>query len=811
MPQKYLITLTDPTQLAAIAASGAEILAEYPSAVLVRGEEPERQALEQAGLEFAAVAPTAIRIGPVAFAMSAAVAAEEAAPTAKLSNRRAYYLVQLVGPAKSEWLTALRATGARIYDSLPGDALLVGILDASVDELRQLPWVEAVTPYRPAMKISPRFRPQLAPAHQFNAVELAAAAPLVAAAAEMQQVEVTVFPNESTEEVASRLREQGGMVLRQSGESVAAIVPSSMIHEIAELPGVQAVVPHEFPKFTNDVAADIMGVPPDRTFDTTTLRGDGQIVAIADSGLDTGNAATIHDDFLGRVVQIKSLPVAPSFRPFANGSSSFDDGPADTHSAHGTHVAGSVLGNGARAMAAGSPVVPTGIAPNARVFFQAIEQRVNWRPPSATVPALPPVGLFGIPDDLAQLFDEAYQAGARIHTNSWGGPSKNRNGNNIAGIYTQDARELDGFAFTHQDMLILFSAGNDGEDEDGPAGGGDGVIDEDSIGSPGAAKNCLTIGASENLRPSGSLPAGGIDANWTAFQRQDGTLRFSKLTLAKHVSDNPEGLAAFSSRGPSDDGRIKPELVAPGTNVLSVRSSVFTPSPGSPKPLWGEVKAPDPLHKRYCFSGGTSMSTPLVAGAAAIVRQFLVDVRGHVKAGEKPSSALLKAVLINGAVAMKGQFPGEISSGPNPACGFGRVNLAAALEDFEFDDDETSAVGTGEMRVYDLTVRNATRPFAITMAWTDAPSAVNFGGLSNRLYLQLVTPGGVVRDGDVSAFPNAVNNVQQIRVPVPETGTYKIRVRGVTVVKHSPIVTSLDRPKQNFALVVSNAATLLRV
>jgi len=149
--------------------------------------------------------------------------------------------------------------------------------------------------------------------------------------------------------------------------------------------------------------------------------------------------------------------------------------------------------------------------------------------------------------------------------------------------------------------------------------------------------------------------------------------------------------------------------------------------------------------------------TPLVAGAAAIVRQFLGDVRQHFKPGEKPSSALVKAILINGAVRMKGQFAGELPAVPNSASGFGRASFAQIFEDLLFDDDQAHAVGTGEMRLYNFVVKDLTKPFKLTMVWTDAPAAVNFGGLTNKLYLQLVAPGGQVQQGDTKPFPNAVN------------------------------------------------------
>jgi len=799
MSVKLLVTLQHRDEARTIRDSGMEVLAEYPDSLLVRGTDEQARRLPELGIEAAPLSEQPVQVTGASFAFEDAVRAQDSVAVQPRLGRTAYYLVKLVGPAAPDWLQVLKGAGAEVHGSLPGFTLLVGMLPERVAEVRAEPWVEDITPYRPTMKVSPRLRRGIR--RDLDADTLAAVTAEEIEDQQPQLVEVSVFPRESVNEVAARVREAGGTVLTTLPRSLVASVRPSTIAQLADVQGIQAILPHALPELHNDQATLVMQVPPDHAFADLTLTGAGQIVAIADTGLDTGDAATVHADVRGRIAGLASWPTLADLAPYTNDPPGHDDGPADPDSAHGTHVTGSVLGSGAAAIAANATLVPAGTAPEAQVFFQAIGQRVRWKTAQQLAAAglqpftqpWPPQAssLWGIPDELAALFQQAYAAGARIHTNSWGAA--------VDGVYNQNARAADEFMWNNPDMLILFSAGNAGVDEDA-----DGVIDPDSIGSPGTAKNCLTVGASENNRPHGSDPPAGLDVNWNQLAK------YPQLGPAGHVSDRVDGMAAFSSRGPTDDLRIKPDVVAPGTNILSTLSSVF---PATQKPLWGYLPEGHPLRDFYCWSGGTSMATPLVAGAAALVRQNLVVQRGHFAPNRKPSGALVKALLVNGAVAIQGQFPGEVPAGPNTVSGFGRIDVAQSvapepLHRVLFADEPDHAVSTGEIRFFQIEGADPAIPVKVTLAWTDAPALAGVGGLVNGLYLQVQAPDGSVIDGDTTAFPAVTNNVQQVLIAAPVAGTYTIRVRGVSVLQQAPGASSGATARQDFAVAVSNGTSM---
>jgi hypothetical protein len=429
--------------------------------------------------------------------------------------------------------------------------------------------------------------------------------------------------------------------------------------------------------------------------------------------LDQGSElpASLHDDFEDGNGVSRVLP------PFDR----VGDGANDVRTGHGTHVAGSVLGNGA--LSGSDPAASDysntsayiGMAPQATLIIQALENNATG-------------ALSGIPSDLNTLFSEAYGAGARIHTNSWGASA--------AGNYTSFSEDVDEFVWNNPDFLILFSAGNDGVDANG-----DGVIDPMSLESPATAKNCITVGASENNRPTGSTPGPAYDFPWATGSW---AVDYPAAPIsADHVSDDAGGMAAFSSRGPCLDGRFKPDIVAPGTNVVSTKSSATTDT------LWGQ--GPDLSGSNYTFSGGTSMATPLVAGTATLVRNFYTDLEGIW-----PSAALIKATLLNGAFEMSpGQYgtgaTQEIAEPPRPSnvAGWGRIDLENSIfptapKNLKYED-EVGGLATNEGVAYDFTVSDDSEPMKATLVWSDYPgSPISFGGLVNDLDFSIIGPTGTV-------------------------------------------------------------------
>ncbi|HEU5103384.1 MAG TPA: S8 family serine peptidase, partial [Roseiflexaceae bacterium] len=194
----------------------------------------------------------------------------------------------------------------------------------------------------------------------------------------------------------------------------------------------------------------------------------------------------------------------------------------------------------------------------------------------------------------------------------------------------------------------------------------------------------------------------------------------------------------------------------------------------------------------YAYDGGTSMATPLVAGAGALAREWLI-AQGHAN----PSAAAVKALLLNTTYDMS---PGQYGTGaareipaalPNNVTGWGRVDLgfmSAAPPYAAWVDDHTIGLATGQSDTFvsapgrSLTVLDSAQPLRIMLAWTDPPGSLSAQQkLVNDLDLTVTGPGGIVYRGNGASAGDRLNNVEGIVINNPPLGQYRAEVRGYNV------------------------------
>jgi subtilisin-like proprotein convertase family protein len=336
-----------------------------------------------------------------------------------------------------------------------------------------------------------------------------------------------------------------------------------------------------------------------------------------------------------------------------------------------------------------------------------------------------------------------------ISNNSWGA---GLNGN----AYDSFAAQFDGFvrdasaAATIDPLLVVFSCGNSGQD---------------GLTRPKVSKNTIAVANAENIRTELSATANNIDE-----------------------------MASSSSRGPAADGRIKPDITAPGTAISGGRSG--------PDVLFGNI---DAAHR---WSSGTSHAAPQIAGAAALFTQFWKNNNG----GVNPSPAIVKAALINGAVEMNAF--GTTVPIPNRDEGWGRLNLQNVLNTgtpIRYVNQTVALSNVGEMTTFTGTVATSAKHFRATLVWTDPPG-VSDPALVNNLDLEVVV-GGTLYKGNVFAGGQSVtggpadtrNNVENVFLPagIPAGTQVSIRVKA-TALNGDGILGNADLTDQHFGLVGFN-------
>lgn len=406
---------------------------------------------------------------------------------------------------------------------------------------------------------------------------------------------------------------------------------------------------------------------------------------------------------------------------------------ANTVGDHSTHVAGTMISSGANNANA------RGMAPSADQLFS--------------------YDFDG--DPTTEQNDAAVNRAIRIANHSWGpglgwGDDGVDDGNTgLFGSYNGTAADWDTLV-RNRGLIVVKSSGNDRNDCN-PMDGTDcdGVLGTDGqrydvIGAQGVSKNVITVGA---------------------------------------INDDGTTIAGFSSSGPADDGRIKPDVVANGVGLLSTWNGGTT--------IPGGCDGMD-----YCSIGGTSMSTPTVSGICAL----LVQRYRQEYAGNNPSPDIIKALLVNTATDLG-------RPGPDYLFGYGLVDAQAAIETIDVGPVRivTGAVDQGDTNEYVIGVPAGQATLRVTLNWIDPAGAANNGGndIVNNLDLELIGPDNVVRfpftGGGVNFTANAtttgannIDTVEQVVVNAPQQGFWRVRVKG----------SSVPTGPQNFALVANVSFTL---
>lgn len=664
-------------------------------------------------------------------------------PGASLGGDGPRVIIRCSGPIQPTWQAEVTAAGGSVAFWCPPFGACVTLTEPRLQAsaaIKALPFVAGFVPYAEDQCDRGLVRSQ--------------------DGAGWRWLDVICFSSGQRPDVARALIGLGATILDQAHSKIRVDWPGDST-PIRELVGVKLVERPRLPRLLHvGLASDIGDDTPAGSW-ATDLDGTGEIVGFADTGLDTGVADTVGADIAGRVKRIVSWPINPSWASFVSNPGA-DDGPADRDSGHGTYVTGVATGDGAASGGA-----HRGVAPRSRIVFQAIQQFVQVAPGH---PEMGPSGyqLAGRPTDLRDLFTKAYGLGARIQVNAWGTTAHAN--------YDNDCYEADLFLSEHRSAIVLFAAGNEGSDADGNR-----RIDPGSLESPAVAKNVLSIGATEGSQVIG------YSGSWANLQTE-GRMFGNATDRADAVAGQPDRMALLSSAGPTHDGRIKPDVCAPGTDIVGPRSSLATGTG------WGPV-SPTP---HYMVDGGTSVAVAVAGGAVALIRQAW-RTAGH---GRAPSGPALKALVVVGAAPVRSRDGTKAED--RMIAGFGRIDVGESLPVTSSGDSvlllsDATAAGaarTGSTRAFAVTLPAAGRLRAV-LCWYDVPGE----HLINNLDLSITGPGLSApvwgnHPPAAAGFPDLLNTVEVIDIDALPAGTYHLTVGG----------TNVPSGRQPFALVVKGRA-----
>ena len=654
-------------------------------------------------------------------------------------------VLRLSGPVRPQWLTQLRLSGIQPVQYLAHWGYLALARQTGMTSLGSLPFVTWSEPFHGAFKTDAELESLL---EEDRRVTLG----------------IVFFDLPSTQQRIDALIREGAIPVHSSTAPATSQwtslryfvfenFPTRSLTAVLDAPEVySAYVWHppaaEGERAAQIVAGNIVSNHPVTGYHawlaTLGADGTGVTMCVADTGLDTGNPATVHVDVRGRV----------SYSPLCANNQDTDG--------HGTNTTSIAAGDpraangGTGALDSGGFYWGGGQAPRASIWSQTVIGACTFNADANT---------------MAQ--DAVKNGGAKIGSHSFtdglgGGTSYNSQ----AAAWDARVRDADTTTAGNQPYAVVFSAGNSG-----PSTG--------TLTSPKAAKNIITVGATENDRP-GECP---------------GT-----LSGCGGEADDINSIISFSSRGPTSDSRIKPDVSAPGHVIAGMQSSVASYDCACAGG-GGCCQTNADGSNRYTRYSGTSQACPRVAGASGIVFDWFNNVYPAF-----PSPAMNKAILINGATDI------GAADVPNNNEGWGRVNLKTSLMPgtgaFRKDQDSViTDTGSGGEYATVMSVSNPALPVKATLVWTDPPGAVSCNPcLVNDLNLVIESGATTYRGNNFTGGSSTAggvadtrNNVEGIILPAGTlSGTFTLRVTAAAL-NGDGVPGTGDSTDQDFALVVWNA------
>jgi subtilisin-like proprotein convertase family protein len=699
------------------------------------------------------------------------------------------YIVQSRRELNQTFRAVLRVAGANIISYIPNNAYLVTLNSVAARTLASNPEVGAVLPYEPYYKI--------------KASLLSAALQSETDASDAISIRLLLFQG-LVDGTLSQLAKAGIEPIAKSSSPFGTIAqvtcPSSQLAWIAQLAGIAELEPAHHRVSATDLTRARLGVASGAVAPANYLglTGSNVLVNVNDLGVDA-----THPDLAGRV--LSDVPASGTDR---NG--------------HGTHVAGIIAGDGTQSQtviqAPGSVTPPAprqfrGMAPAANIFSIAVSSESR--------------NLLGD----AYLQQTAASRGALISNNSWHYADDSDYDLGAAGF---DAAVRDALPGTPgpQPLLYVFAAGNRGGGSSDGTGGLAGTIQ-----SPGTAKNVITVGAIESPRFI-------TNQTWSCSTNSTVVTCQTNAPWAA-LTDSSNQVASFSSRGnvgagvEGPSGRFKPDVVAPGTFIVSTRSddwdqAAYYSTPIclniDPDPNYGQVLSNlnNGLGPFYRFESGTSLAAAAVSGTLALMEQFFSE-----RLGRTNSPALMKALLINGTKSLPAGYDVH-STGATNSQGWGVVQLPNSLPPgltnvaatrnamliFDQNPSETLATGQQHTRLVSVDPQSQQFPLRVTLAWTDPPGNPMAGlKLVNDLDL-IVTNlenGDVFWGNDFSVGSNftsswqpgstpqfdTINNVENIFLQPPLGSNYSVTVSARRVAINA-VSEQVSNEGQDYALVISS-------